>query len=376
MSIRQAGSEHSPLSGLDELPIHQIGQPIRVVGTTDARAYERYWFSAQDKRGEFLLMTGMGFYPNLGTVDGYAALSYQDHHVSVRAHRSMDEDRSRILVGPIRFENVTPFREWHLTLAPNEYGLDYDLIWRDRKRPVFHRYQPDPAGGRLNQETTGYESFGTIEGRIRVNGRTFTLDSTEVIGSRDHHWGVRNGVGGPLLRDTDRRTTHVGQWAEFESWDLGGRVLYNLGSGTPGATQIVAQEYHLSFDPVTRHVVGATIVNRLATGEVKTITYEQLADRVVYLRTGLYMGPDGKGEPEHDYYHGQYVGEDLVGGATYTTGDAATRIRLAGFDDHLMTVTCDGEQTVGLIEVNNPVPYEWCEAGVPGFFFRSESGQH
>ena len=39
----------------------------------------------------------------------------------------------------------------------------------------------------------------------------------------------------------------------------------------------------------------------------------------------------------------------------------------AGFDEHFVRATCDGESTVGIIEVANPVIYEWCRDGRPGY---------
>ena len=35
-------TEHSPLNSMDEYPIHQYPEPLRVIYTSDARAYERH----------------------------------------------------------------------------------------------------------------------------------------------------------------------------------------------------------------------------------------------------------------------------------------------------------------------------------------------
>ncbi|MFO1468032.1 MAG: hypothetical protein U1F35_16590 [Steroidobacteraceae bacterium] len=66
--------EHSPLSRFDELPLHQSNEPLRLVATTDPRAFERYWFTAQSDDGEMFIVTGIGTYANIGTVDAFAMI--------------------------------------------------------------------------------------------------------------------------------------------------------------------------------------------------------------------------------------------------------------------------------------------------------------
>ena len=46
-------------------------------------------------------------------------------------------------------------------------------------------------------------------------GRIFVLNPTQVRGSRDHHWGLRNGVGGPGHSEPMKRFSHCGQWVEI-----------------------------------------------------------------------------------------------------------------------------------------------------------------
>jgi len=366
--IRVPTTEHSPLSALDELPVHQTTQPIRVVATSDPRAYERYWFTGQDVDGAHAFMLGIGFYPNLGTVDGYLAVSTGSTHTTVRAHRILSEDRTDVSVGPIRAEVVEPFREWHLTVGDNPQGLGLDVRWRDTKRAVFHQIPGGPRPGQLPQDTSGYETFGRIEGTLTVGGRTIPLAPASTWGSRDHHWGTRNGVGGPAITEP-LRGTYAGQWVEFADFGLWGpRVLFNLGDDRPGAEQVSRVDARLRFDPETDHLVGGVIHNHLRSGEVKTVTYEQVPHRVIYLRTGLYLGPDGVGEPEHGYQQGTYLGDDVVvDGATYDVSDPKTRIRIGGFEDHVMRATCDGEETIGLIETNNPLLYQMCKHRVNGY---------
>ena len=45
-----AGIEHYPMSGLDEFLVHNHPNPVRVMWTSDIRAYERMWFTCQPRR--------------------------------------------------------------------------------------------------------------------------------------------------------------------------------------------------------------------------------------------------------------------------------------------------------------------------------------
>jgi hypothetical protein len=366
-------TEHSPLSGFDEYPIHQITEPLRFAGTTDPRFFERYWFTAQDDTGEIFLITGFGFYPNLGTADAYAIFVHNNTHTTVRAHRRLGDDRTVLATGPLRAELVEPFSEWRLTLDDNSQGLRFDVRWHDSKRAVFRKpvfpSMMGPVNSHLIHDWAGYETFGTIEGTIDYKGQQFKLNGAHVHGSRDHHWGMRNGVGGPERGLPEGRTSHLGQWIEFGDWSIWSRqVLYNLGDGRPGAAKIEPFDHRLRFDPETKHLVGGIIRNRLENGEVREITYEQIGNQVAYLRCGMYTGPDGRGTPEEDYHHG-VVFKEHVGGETYNLSDPASRMRIAGFEDHLCRATYNGETSVGILECRNPVVYEMCRDGYPGFSF-------
>jgi len=371
-------SEHFPLAAFDEYPIHQSTEVLRVMATTDPRAYERYWFSAQDDAGEMFLVIGMGFYPNLETTDAYSIFVHKNKHTTVRAYRPVGQDRANMVVGPVSLQIVRPFREWRLTLGNNSEKLKYDLTWRDAKRAIFHRIalsmpdNPTVIDSQLFLSNVGYESFGTVEGTIEYQGRQFKLDASRVRGSRDHHWGIRDGVGGPGHQVSAPKGSHLGQWVEFRDWSIWGwRVLYNLGEPQGGATRIDPFEHKLRFDPITKHLVGGVIRNRLASGQVREVTYEQIGNQVAYLRCGMYTGPDGRGTPEEDYHHGSAVGES-VAGETYDVSDAKVRMRIAGFDEHLCRVTCNGETAIGILECRNPVLYEMCRAKVPGFSLLDE----
>ena len=49
--------------------------------------------------------------------------------------------------------------------------------------------------------------------------------------------------------------------------------------------------------------------------------------------------------------------------------DPAVRMRLRGLDEHLCRVTCDGEVGTGFYQPIDPVAYEVCASGRPGWAF-------
>ena len=359
--------EHSPLSGLDEYLVHNYPQPLRVMWTSDTRAYERLWFTAQDRTGDLLVMIGLGFYPNLGTAEAYGIVNVRGQHTTVRSFRSIGDDRTKMQIGPLDFEIVEPFREWRLTLADNDHGIAYDLRWFDTKRAMFHRVAPGMIHeGRVSHETSGYETFGEISGTVTANGETFTLTRDAYNGSRDHHWGIRGGVGGPGPLGPGAHAMS-GQWVEFGDWSVWlNRVLYNLGDERPGAGQILRRDHRLAFEDDTRLLRSGEIDLLLEDGSTKTMTFERLGNQIAFLRCGMYGGPNG-GTPDGDIWQGQYQGEHVVSGETYDVNDPAVRARIKGLDDHHVRYECDGEVAYGLIEPYDTICYEWAAKGIGGY---------
>jgi hypothetical protein len=371
---------YHPLSAWDEYPIHQVVAPIRHVATTDPRAFERYWFTACAQDGSLFMVTGMGFYPNLGIVDAYALLVHEGRQVTVRAHRRLAADRADLQVGPIRFDPAQPFVAWKLALGDNNQGFTFDLSWHDTKRPRFSRLdlsrvQGVPPNVHLLHDWGGYETFGQVEGVIRIGGKTIELTRDRFVGSRDHHWGVRDGVGGLNLNPPKASFTHTAQFVEFKDWGIWGeQILYDVASTAPGPLYSETLDRQFRFDPVTKHLKEAVMTNRLDNGEIRTLHFKLIEHQTAYLRCAGYAGPDGRGTPDGNYLHGVGSG-DAVTGHTYDITDEATRLRLAGFEDQLCTVTCNGDTALGILECQNPVLYRMCELGMPGHSFL-EGGAH
>ncbi|WP_326837305.1 hypothetical protein VSH64_20825 [Amycolatopsis rhabdoformis] len=374
MSDLTVGDEHFaeqfPLSPLDDYLIHQTPDPIRVMATGDPRAYERYWMICHDPAGEVMVATGGSFYPNLDRAEAYAIVNFRGRHTSVRSFRDLGVDRADLRVGPIAPEIIRGLREWRYVLEPNEWGVSYDLTFRDTTRQVFREPLSDSAHGtppgRRNDVTAGFEGFGTVEGWVEVEGTRVELGPGSA-GTRDRHWGTGRGVGGPAMSLGGR--LHVGvsgnAFVPFADWTLwGDRVYYPFGDSRPGATRVAKPTRRLRFDPDTDIFAEGIVEYRLGSGEVKELHYEHLGHQTAFLRCGMYGGT-----PESGIHQGSYDGPALTEGETYDLADPRTRIGLRGLDEHLCRVTCEGETVIGVYQTIDPVAYETCKSGRPGWAF-------
>jgi hypothetical protein len=361
-----AAPEHSPLSGLDEYLVHNFPHPVRVMWTTDAQAYERVWFTAQDDAGALLVVCGLGFYPNLGTAEAFAIVNLRGMHTTVRAHRRLRDNRMDMRVGPIGFEVVAPFREWRLTLDENEHGTSYDIHWYDTKRAVFRNLGAGAiAGGKPFGGVAGYDGFGEQTGVVRVGDEQFSLDRAHFNGTRDHHWGTRDGVGG---RGRWSGWQHVvsGAFVQYPDWCAWtDHVLRNLGDPRPGSSTLRRRRHRLRFEPGTRLLSGGEADLTFGSGETKTLTFSRLGNQIAFLRCGMYGGPNG-GTPDGDIWHGVYVGDDVVSGETFDANDPEVRARICGLDQHHMRFECEGEVSYGLFEVYDTLCYEAAARGEHG----------
>ena len=88
------------MSGLDEFMIHNHPHPVRVMWTSDLQAYERMWFTCQDRTGDLLVVSRHGHLPQPGTAEAFAIVNVRGRHTTVRAHRKLGLNRMDMSVGP------------------------------------------------------------------------------------------------------------------------------------------------------------------------------------------------------------------------------------------------------------------------------------
>src|SRR3954462_1719932 len=111
---------------LDEYPIHQTPLSLAYVGSSDRNFYDRCYFNAHDRSGEILFVTGLGYYPNLGVKDAYAAVRRGSKQGVVRCSDAIDDDRLAPTVGPYRIEVIDPLHKVRIVCDAADKGVGFD----------------------------------------------------------------------------------------------------------------------------------------------------------------------------------------------------------------------------------------------------------
>ena len=363
--------EQFPLAPIDDYLIHQTTDPIRVMWSSDPRVYERYWAIAHDDIGELLLVTGGSFYPNLDTAEAFVILNLQGTHISIRSFRRLGADRMNMKVGPIRPKIVKGLRHWHYILEENEWGISYEFDWYDERRQIHHDSKTPieftKPRGRQGDTTAGFEGFGTVEGWVKVDGRKIELNRKDCRGTRDRHWGVGRGVGGPQFHIGRKlRPGWIGgNWIAFKNFAIWGNiVLYNFGDSRPGMGRVIEANRRLRFEDDTKLFVEGEIDYQLDDGTSKTVSFRRLGYQTAFMRCGLYGGT-----PDKNIYQGQYVGDSVTEGDKYDVTDPLVRKNLSGLNEHHCEIRCEDEVTTGILQPVEPDAYEACLANKPGWSF-------
>ena len=364
-------AEQFPLSAIDDHLIHQTPEPIRVVASTDPRFFDRYWSVLHDDTGELMMALGGSFYPNLDRAEAYAIVTYKGVQRSVRAYRALGADRMDLRVGPLKHEILRGMREWRLFLEDNEWGISFDLNWTDTKRQIYHAsygsLNTGAPAGKQRDVNAGFEGFGVASGWVMVDGKRIEVTKDCFHGTRDRHWGVGRGVGGPNLQFGRKLKPGWigGNWISFPSFSIWGTtVLYDFGDKRSGLGKVVNAERRLRFENDTHIFKEGEIDYTLGDGSIKHVKFNRLGNQTAYMKCGMYGGTPDKG-----IYQGAYFGQDMAEGDLFNLNHAEVRSRLSGLNEHHCRIECDGEVTTGILQPVEPDAYEACKKGLPGWCF-------
>jgi len=363
--------EQFPLSAIDDHLVHQTPDPIRVVGTTDPRFFDRYWCVIHDDTGDLMIALGGSFYPNLDRAEAYAIVTYKGVQRSVRSFRALGVDRTNLHVGPLQHDIVRGMREWRFVLAENEWDIAFDLQWTDTKRQIYHAAyaslnSAEPKG-RQRDVTAGFEGFGVAMGWVAVGGRRMEFAGGLLHGTRDRHWGIGRGVGGPNLQfGRKHRAGWIGgNWISFPDFSIwGNNVMYDYGDSRPGMGKVVHAERRMRFEEGTHIFKEGEIDYTLADGSVKHVKFRRLGFQTTYMRCGMYGGT-----PDKNIDHATYFGKDMTEGDCYDLSQSEVRKRLCGLNEHHCEISCDGVTTTGILQPLEPDAYEACVKGTRGWSF-------
>lgn len=346
------------LSPLDDLPIHQVAEPIRRVGTSDRNFYDRYYFNCHPCSDELFLILGLGQYPNLGVTDAFALAVHGGEHRVVRASRELGIDRLDTSVGPFRIEVIEGLKTLRCTLEPTEHGLAYDLTWEGFTPPVEEpRHLDRSVTGRVFLDACRLAQLGSWSGWIDVDGQRFDVTPDHWWGSRDRSWGIRP-VGEPEpagitatkpgsgfrwlyapLRLPDHALVFICQ-----ERDDGSRVLEEAVRVWPDGRvdHLGRPEHELTWAEGGPGLTGIVTHATLRMGDV-TVEVEPVLP--VHLGVGTGYGFDTDG-----WKHGAHQGELTVQGRVWDLRTEEGRSQMWGIVDSVARCTVDGQEGWGLLE--------------------------
>lgn len=249
------------------------------------------------------ILFGAGSYPPQDTVDGFAMLvdGAQQRNLRFSSELSATDGSS---VGPFSWQVVDPMKSWHVALAANPTGLEFDLTWRART-PAWFGDVSVSSGGRSTAAFEHLFQSGYYEGRLSIDGTESQIEGW--IGQRDRSRGVRTMSGGQGL--------HLWYQAQFPDRSIGflyvedrehqrllleGAVMHEGGE----LDAIVDVRHDLTFDDGLDLVRGR--VDVVTAGGARYLIDGDASAGGGYMAGAGYGGhhgkPMGRDHLEHDVY--------------------------------------------------------------------------
>jgi hypothetical protein len=311
------------LNRLDDYPIHQTSEPVAHTLTGDRNAYDRYWFNGFTREADLYFGVALGVYPNRRVMDAAVSVSRGGLQYVVRGSRLAPAERTDTRAGPISVEVLEPMRALRLTIAPNEHGLEGELVFRARTEALEEPRFTLRQGGRVWMDSTRFTQFGTWEGWLAVGAERIKLDASHVLGTRDRSWGVRpvgereaGGAPGPLPQfywlwapiHFDDLCTHfqVNEDASGHALASHAARVPLLASGEP-IEDMAGLHRLVQWEKGTRRARSAVLTLVPRAGEPERLQLEPL---LTFQMRGI-----GYGDPE--WSHGMWKGEDVTSGAMF-----------------------------------------------------------
>src|SRR5262245_42669454 len=294
---------------MDDLLTHQTLETHDRVLLDDPRWTERFIVEVHDPRGEILVFTGLGIYPNTGYVDGFALCWHDGRQRNLRAGRARGDDPWRLGAGPLRFEIAEPMRRWRLACDETGTGFAFDVTFTRRTRPFQMPTVTIERDGGLLVAYSHFVQAGEYDGWIAVGDRRY--DAAGWCGERDRSWGVR-----PASART-RSGLHTWlpiQFADVAIWvwthenrrgertGLCGAVR-RTGADPPEPVPVVDYRADLDVALVGHHRVlrGGRLWIEAADGERIEIEVDPLRP-LLSLYGGGYGGDQAQGTPKGDLF--------------------------------------------------------------------------
>ncbi|HEV2368653.1 MAG TPA: hypothetical protein VGR90_02180 [Acidimicrobiales bacterium] len=320
----------------DDFPIHQTSEPVAQPVSADPNHYDRYFFNGYATDGSVFFGAAMGHYPNRGVIDAAFSVVHDGVEHSVFASGAMPLDRATE-IGPVRVEVLEPLRTLRVSVAPNEHGIEADLVFAARTPVVEEPRNTAVRGTRRVMDNTRLTQWGSWSGRIGVDGSEVVgvgAGGPPLLGVRDRSWGQRPVGAQPPNNFPPELPQLFWMWAplNFESfcthlalfehadgqrWLEQALVVPVLLAGAPtwgpdtAVEHLAGVDYEISWHPGTRVAARTVLRARHTDGSVDTITLEPL---FTFRMRGI-----GYSHPE--WGHGSVHGPLAVGGESIKLDD-------------------------------------------------------
>ncbi len=341
---------------LDEYPVHQLPQPIAWPGSSDRNFYDRSYFNAHDRSGDIFVISGIGYYPNLGVKDAFVLISRRgggrygrggDLQTAVHLSDAIDSNRLHQHVNGYRVDVIDPLQTLRIVMEQTE-GISVDLTWQGLFPVVQEQRHVLRSGARVTLDAQRFAQVGAWSGHIVVDGDQITVDPATWIGTRDRSWGVRP-VGEPQPAGRPADPPFEGMWwlyvpMAFDDFAIvliiqeepnGFRTLNDCTRIWPDGRveQLGWPRVRIHYRSGTRIPTGATIEATDGSGLPLRLEVESR------LGVPIHVGGGYGGDP--DWLHGVWKGEKFTERVSYDMTDPAI-IGRSGFGviDHVGRALC------------------------------------
>lgn len=301
------------------------------------RFFDRFVFNLHETASTApSILFGLGIYPPQDTVDGFVVfVDSEQRNLRFSTELSATDGAS---AGPFAWRVLEPMTTWHLTLAPNPIGVEFDLHWRARAPAWIGEVNVSNGVDSTTSFTHLFQS-GFYDGTLSIDGETRTIEGW--YGQRDRSRGVRTMSGGQGL--------HIWYQAQFDDRSVGFLLVEDRGQNRlllEGAVMhvdgtldpIVDVAHDLEFD-AGLDLRGGRVKVSTETGETYLIDADASAG-------GGYMAGAGYGG-----HHGTPVGRDHLEHDVYPLdGTVTPRTLDSSLTDRLAAFTWEGRAGTGIFE--------------------------
>ena len=177
---------------LDEFPMHQAPLPLAWANSSDRNFYDRSYFNAHDRTGDIMVITGLGYYPNLGTKDAFVLVRRDDEQTAVHLSDLIDQDRLEPARRQLPHRGPRPAARRSGVVLEETEGIAIDL----HLGGLFPRHPGAAARDALGQpghpRRPAVRAARLVERHDRRStARRSPSTPDRWLGSRDRSWGIR-----------------------------------------------------------------------------------------------------------------------------------------------------------------------------------------